>query len=311
MLKRFSYLLIAGLFLSTLLGFFGRFHWLFDLFAHFRVQYIAIASLFALFALLHKPRYPLYACLLILLINLAQIAPYYYPAAQTIPNDSTTTLRVMSTNVNSAVGNEQSSIDSILATEADIVAIIELNPLLAEQLSTIQHIYPHQQLQTMENSHFGIGLLSKYPLSNQDVLWLDSNPSPSLYAEITTQAGPVAILASHPSPPLFRYGTDLRTMRFQAIEKFMSATAVPTIVLGDLNATPWSHDMRSLVNNTRLHDSALGHGLQPTWLSRQHLLGIPIDYVLVSAEFSTLDHQVLPRAGSDHLPIVATLQLHQ
>lgn len=316
MLKRLLFLLILGLLGCTLVGFFGRFHWLLDLFAHFRVQYALIALLFLLLARLAKQRMSTRLALLILAINLVQIAPYYLPTPfitglASAETENKPTLRVMTTNVNSSIGNEQRAIESILASGADVVAIIELNPTLAAQLASIRSEYPFQILQTMENSHFGIALLSKIPLERQDVLWLEPNFTPTLYAEILVDNTPVAILATHPSPPILKYGTDLRTQRFAALAEFVSATSIPTLVIGDLNATPWSHDMRNLLNNTRLHDSALGHGLQPTWLRRQYPFGIPIDYVLASAEFRTLDHAVEPSIDSDHFPVVVTLQLNQ
>ena len=310
MLKRLLFIFILGLLGSTLLGFFGRFHWFLDLFAHFRVQYVWLAVIFLLLARIMEQRRSMWLALAVLLLNLMQIAPYYLPMALA-QSETDTSLRVMSTNVHANVGNEHLAIESIVASNADVVAIIEVNPLLAAQLPTIEHMYPHQLIQTMHNSHFGIALLSKRPLQRQDVLWLEPDFTPTLYAEILAGNTPIAILATHPSPPILKYGTMLRAQRFAALGEFVTATSIPTLVMGDLNATPWSHDMRTLLNNTRLHDSALGHGLQPTWIRRQYPFGIPIDYVLASAEFRTLDHSVEPSIGSDHFPVVVTLQLNQ
>lgn len=311
MFKRFLPFLTISLFLCTVGGFFGRIHWLLDLFAHFRIQYLAIGLFFALLTTVGKQRPSFALSILIVLINGSQIAPYYQSNPVVQVAQSSPTLRLMSANVNAGLGNETATIDAILTSEADIVAIIELNPTLAAQLATINHRYPYQFLQTLDNSHFGIGVISKLPLVQTEALLLGTMQVPTLYAEIMLGNETVGVLATHPSPPFFGRGTDFRNSQLAEIGEFVATSSLPIIVMGDLNATPWSSAMRQLLKITALQDSAMGYGLRPTWISRQHLLGIPIDYVLTSAEFSTLDHTVAPTIDSDHYPIIATLQLNQ
>ena len=308
--KRLLFLLTVGLLLCTIGGFFGRIHWSLDLLAHFRIQYLIIAIFLAVPAAIGKTSASLTLAVLIFLINGTQLAPYYQ-LTPPVHAEPVSTLRVMSANVNADLGNEAVVIDAILASEADIVAIIELNPTLATQLGDLDHLYPHQLLQTLDNSHFGIGLISKLPLTRTNVLLLGTMQVPTLYAEVAIANETIALLATHPSPPFFGYGTAFRNSQLAALGEFVATNSLPTIMMGDLNATPWSSAMRQLIKTTNLRDSALGHGLQPTWISRRHPFGIPIDYVLSSAEFSTLNHRVGTSIGSDHYPVIATLQLSQ
>ena len=72
-------LYLAGLAggVGTLLGFFGRTHWLLDLFSHFRVQYAALLAACALgFGLMLRP-YEAAAAGVLAILNLFLIVPFY------------------------------------------------------------------------------------------------------------------------------------------------------------------------------------------------------------------------------------------
>lgn len=74
----------------------------------------------------------------------------------------------------------------------------------------------------------------------------------------------------------------------------------PVVVLGDLNATPWSHAFRSLVDEAGLVNSLRGRGLQPSCPAPLGLLGIPIDHLLHSPALATVERERGPAFGSDH-----------
>ena len=76
------------------------------------------------------------------------------------------------------------------------------------------------------------------------------------------------------------------------------------VVVGDLNATPWSHAHRTLRNRAGLSDSQRGAGLQPTWLTGLGPLMIPIDHALHTPDLISGDRRTGPAAGSDHRPLV-------
>ena len=64
---------------ATMLGFAGRFWWVFDLFSHFRVQYLLSLLLVIAFTLLNK-RFRISGVLgLFAAVNLAYVLPYYVP----------------------------------------------------------------------------------------------------------------------------------------------------------------------------------------------------------------------------------------
>jgi endonuclease/exonuclease/phosphatase (EEP) superfamily protein YafD len=88
------------------------------------------------------------------------------------------------------------------------------------------------------------------------------------------------------------------------------------IILGDLNASPWSHPFGRLLREGGLVDSTRGFGVQPTW--RTHFgpvsgmltwpVQIPIDHCLHSPGFVAVAREIGPACGSNHFPLFVTLR---
>jgi endonuclease/exonuclease/phosphatase (EEP) superfamily protein YafD len=88
------------------------------------------------------------------------------------------------------------------------------------------------------------------------------------------------------------------------------------IVIGDLNATPWSYAFSRLLRDADLIDSTRGFGVQPTWRTRYGPVGgmpawplqIPIDHCLHSAGLATIAREIGPACGSNHFPLLVVLR---
>ncbi len=80
------------------------------------------------------------------------------------------------------------------------------------------------------------------------------------------------------------------------------------MVVGDLNASPWSYAFRPLADSD-LVNSLNGFGLQATWPSVLGPFGVPIDHLLHSAEFTTVTRRTGPSLGSEHRSVFITLAL--
>jgi endonuclease/exonuclease/phosphatase (EEP) superfamily protein YafD len=77
-------------------------------------------------------------------------------------------------------------------------------------------------------------------------------------------------------------------------------------VVGDLNASPWSHSFRSLADSD-LINSLNGFGLQASWPAVLGPFGVPIDHLLHSAELTTVSREIGPSLGSEHRSVFITL----
>ena len=83
----------------------------------------------------------------------------------------------------------------------------------------------------------------------------------------------------------------------------------PTMLMGDLNTTPWAPTFRDFLDSSGMRDSRGGFGLQVTWPTYLPPLLIPIDHALVSPDISVRHFEVGPSVGSDHYPLLLDFTL--
>lgn len=79
------------------------------------------------------------------------------------------------------------------------------------------------------------------------------------------------------------------------------------VIAGDMNATPWSSNVRQLFKQTGLRDSMLGFGIQPSWPILLPVL--PIDHVFVNSNIKVLERRLVADIGSDHRPVYIKLAI--
>ena len=81
------------------------------------------------------------------------------------------------------------------------------------------------------------------------------------------------------------------------------------IVVGDLNATPWSWPF-GLLTEAGLRNSQVGFGLQASFPARSmFVFRVPIDHLLHSDDLMVRDRYLGPALGSDHFPLIVDLEL--
>ena len=80
----------------------------------------------------------------------------------------------------------------------------------------------------------------------------------------------------------------------------------PTLLLGDLNATPDAPELQPLFQ--RLHDSMADRGEALTYPAEAPIKRI--DYILASRHFETRTASVPPTTAADHRPVIAELLLY-
>jgi endonuclease/exonuclease/phosphatase (EEP) superfamily protein YafD len=118
---------------------------------------------------------------------------------------------------------------------------------------------------------------------------------------------PVHLLAAHPVSPLTAHRAAQRDETLARLAVRATDQDAAVIVVGDLNATPWSPKLRKMLLEAKLVDSQVGFGLQPSWPADRGRLGIAIDHVLYSTELTTVARELGPSFGSDHRMVHARL----
>jgi len=272
----------------------GTLAWLLDLAAHWQFLYALLWLGLCLLCALRGRRW--------LLLTPFALMPLWTasPALPRAAPGDAPSLRVAVANVNLANRDSKPFVAWLRAQPADVVAILELTPAYAEALeATLGEDYPHRAF-APDASPFGIGLLSRRPL--RSIERRDSADGiPQLRAILDDEAGEIRIVAVHPMPPVEAHWHGERDRLLRALADEAAETAMPTIVLGDLNATPWSSAL-FLAGQRGLFRAS---GFAPTWPKRY--AGIAIDHALATAHWRRGERARGPDIGSDHLPLRVVL----
>jgi endonuclease/exonuclease/phosphatase family metal-dependent hydrolase len=233
-------------------------------------------------------------------------------------------LTVMTYNVGAGLADPSRLVDVLRRSGADMIGLQELAPeqgaALADQL---REEYPHQVLHPIGIP--GKGIISRFPVQETELLELHPG-RPDLQAAVEAPGGVLTVIVAHPPPPRFgRNRVHQTALTDQQIAEIaaVATRGYPAVLLTDFNRVGWQSAYRQL-RNLGLIDAfgAAGQGLGftlPTRLShlayRGHPLGevalpplLRVDYVWHTAHFRTMRSWIGGNAGSDHLPVLATLE---
>ncbi len=303
---------------STLLALLAGTGWPAELFSHFPVQYALAQFAGIAFFLLLRPRWLGLISLPLLGLNLWLLAPYYWQDgsahAATAP---AVTLRVMTLNINAENPHVDLVVQAIEAENPDLLLLVEITPGWWEAAPVeFRERYPYRATE-ITDSPFGIALVSRRPFVYHDIFHFGIYGRPAIAAQIcldSPEAGAAApclhVVAVHPDPPITPNLARSRDGLISEVGEYLRGVSEKRrLVMGDMNATPWSPVLRHFMEQNGLRDSALGYGVHPTWFSRWLPLGIPIDQILHSDGISVLDRRVGPEVGSDHFAVTADIAL--
>jgi endonuclease/exonuclease/phosphatase (EEP) superfamily protein YafD len=300
---------VAGCAFGTALGFLGAWHWVLDLFSHFRIQYFWVLLAVGAYMFLLRRRAWAVTSLALAAVNAALILPFYLSRPAPL-NHGTGPLRVMLVNVNYQTGSPQKVLDTIRAHDPDFIVLQEITHAWFSAVApALSNGYPHCERELREDP-FGIGLWSKHPFTGTVLFFGDDYAIPSIVADITTPHGNLAVIATHPLPPIGGEYSSARDTQLAQLARRARGPDAPLLLIGDLNATPWCAAFRSLLRDSGLRNSAQGRGLFPTWPAPfPAFLRIPIDHILHTPDIEILSRQTGPRVRSDHLPVIVGFRL--
>jgi len=289
--------------LCPLLGLLGGFWWIFDLLAHFRLQYLVVLMVTGLYFLIVRKWIRAFICLAAMGILAIPLTPYFRPIASGTPPAGS--LKIVSFNVLKSNGNHSGIRDFLLQEDADLIVVMEVDRFWLRDLALTKR-YPYAKIWPRDDN-FGLAVFSKIPLESLDTLKLVPGQMPTIDFTLRVNEKPIHFLATHPRPPVSAVIAQNRNTQLAEIARITSSgQPEPQVVLGDLNLTPFSVYFARLLKDGGLQDSALGFGLPPTWRAGTPL-AIPIDHCLISPGLTVLERRIGPRLGSDHSPLIVRL----
>ncbi|MBT8003352.1 MAG: hypothetical protein HN578_10585 [Rhodospirillales bacterium] len=308
------------------------YHLIIDLLSHFRFQYFCAAILGFLICLLlgrqgirTNGAAGLY--LIATVLNGWVLLPYV-PNANAHANTGGS-LKVALANVRTSNRNHNAVLSVVRDQNPDLVVLIETNDRWVKAMGPLTEDYPHIS-EIFRPLNFGMTILSKVPLEEIETRYFTENEEiPSLLFKITLKGQKYRIVAVHATPPIGAnvFGQDfdkkenhiskairnrtlqLRNEHLRAITDWVSIKSDPTLIVGDLNTTPFSHAFKQFLSVSKLRDTRKGQGFLPTWgpLSAWPFR-LPIDHFLSSQDLEVTSLTVGPDIGSDHRPLIAVIK---
>lgn len=228
-------------------------------------------------------------------------------------------LTVMSFNVLLGGAPASDALDAIEAAEPDILCLQEMTPELAEMFtSRLGTRYRHRYFKPGRMTQ-GLGIASRYPLEDGEVLTLGLMYLPAVSATARTQSGAIRVACVHLMPPFARFrnsvnvwrryfrNRDIRLSQVDELLKHLDRQDMPAVILGDMNEWSGQPALKTLAT-AGFQDACNGTASRcgPTWPG--HTLFWPaalrIDHIL-GRDVRFADSAVLEAGGSDHYPVVA------
>jgi endonuclease/exonuclease/phosphatase (EEP) superfamily protein YafD len=198
----------------------------------------------------------------------------------------------------------------LLTIDADLLAVVEYNPAAAAALTAagISERYPYRS-EMPRNDRTGLVLFSKLPIASSVVAPIGWQLG--IDAVIDVQGWPTRVMVVHPVPgteqgDVSRWSDDL-----DAIGRMAADGDLPTVVVGDFNASRWHPAFRHLLG-TGLADAheQVGKGWSRSWPANRFLPAfVRIDHALMRNGVVAVDVLDIEVPGSDHVGFVATLAL--
>ncbi len=290
---------------------FGRAAWPLDLFAHFRIQYAALFVLLAVLLLVLRRFVFASIAALGLIVSAVPLFPYLARETDTgsAAASPAVNFRLLTFNVWFRNPDMTRVAAYIEGSQADAVVLQELTPSQAEALRPLLPTYPHYHI---EPSRMGAAVFSRWPMLGAESVPLGKGAVEGAIAaqvQIDWRGSPVTVLGVHLNWPLGPRNSAFRNEELATVVALAKAQPGPLIVAGDFNLTPWSEHFRAALADSGLHDAARGFGLHRSWPAQFAPLSIRIDHCLLSQHWRSVAADIGPWLGSDHLPLVADLQL--
>lgn len=286
---------------GTVLAWLAGFHWVAELFSHFPMHYLAGASLAAAtFLLTRRPRAAVLAAL-VAASNVVVAWPYTGGRPAPPPGDGGLTL--IAWNLQYRNTDFDSAIEYLAGRRPDLLVLSEFTPRWGEALSVLEELYPHRILLPQRNA-WGLALYSRFPMSVREELRLVDASSANVRALVETPLGTLQVFGVHLASPTSRRAAALRNAQLAELgRRVREEASLPTLVVGDLNVSPFSPYFGKLLGATGLADARRPFGPHVTWPTSWLPVWVAIDHGLASERVAVTRIVTGAGRGSDHRPL--------
>ena len=241
-----------------------------------------------------------------------------------IENNNETRLMTFNTGLSNDFKNIK---ELILSENPEVVQLQEVSPKILNNLKSLKSTFPYNTGLDKPPEQFTNVVLSKHPL--KDIKILDNY---AVMIKIIYNENEINIIGIHLMPPLnpflldiiinlyskynesikpkslARVGYDFSVKQMKYLKDIISDTNQNLIIMGDLNMTSTSKRFTNFLNDTDLYTYVSYKNPTYTWPTfLPNYLGIQIDHILFSKNFSVIKKTTANHFGSDHRPLIVDL----
>jgi len=228
--------------------------------------------------------------------------------------------KVATYNILGISASDPATLATIGATNAEVIALQEVTD---EWMVSIRQRYsadyPYMLFKPVHGAA-GLGVISKYPLSGSELLFVN-DWHPAWHVGAQTPAGWLQLLIVHlrskftgRDDPVEAY-VNVDSDHLYQTQQYVahSIEDVPTLVLGDFNEDPEGDSVRYLESMGYENVLPLYHPGQFTWhqASLGDQMDMTIDHILFNDFLESLNAYVLNRGNSDHLPVIGHFEANR
>ncbi|MCA9196656.1 MAG: endonuclease/exonuclease/phosphatase family protein [Planctomycetales bacterium] len=263
---------------ATILGFLSRYsHWLF--YADQPRLHYAIVGAIACFACFQIRSWIIAAvgCLCVLL-NLALALPTMAVALQPASNHAAE-WSVLHAHVDQRGQLDAKLLQHIKEAKPDVILLQEVTAEFLTNESELDDLQYERIVSEPRDHTRGVAAWVRTDLSGRitaTVCDLATADRPMVQLTVGNQ---LRMLHFHAKRPVNSETYQTQLAEFAALSAWLRESDLPTVVLGDFNAAPWSEQVRRMAQQNGCR--AFGF---PTWPSQAYGAGLPIDFVLASSK---------------------------
>lgn len=195
----------------------------------------------------------------------------------------------------------------------DLILVMEVNKWWISELQELKNKYPYFIEYPLDNA-YGIALYSKLKFEKHEIRFLNGDDVPSIHTRLLMPSGKeIQLHWMHPVPPVpsnkYPDNVGKTEVALMKVAKMVARDSLPAIVAGDFNDVSWSQTTRMFGSEANLNDVRIGRGFFNSFDAGSFYLRWPLDHIFVTAEFSLVTLERLPKFGSDHFPLYAEFVL--
>lgn len=216
-----------------------------------------------------------------------------------------TSWKVISFNTWHANRHHRDLVEFIDRARADVVLLYEFGPDKIALLHDLERNYPYRE-GCAEMWQCSVVILSRHPFSAAGIADREQSGGPArVWLQFGTGPSSLTVIGAHVLRPIDGPGAHWHEL--DQLAAVVQEAGGRVILAGDLNATPWSSGFQSFMVKSGLQHM---NRFIPTFpAGRRGLPQLAIDHIFASPGMAISDVRLGPDTGSDHRPLLATIEI--